>query len=172
MKVQEVMSTEVQACSPNDTLNRAAQIMWERDCGAVPVVDDDLRVVGMLTDRDVCMSAYTTGLPLSQIPVSTASAKAVYLCKASDSVQVAENVMRLAQVRRIPVVDDDGRLCGLLTLADLARHVHRCGRRADGLSYESVALTLAAVSHAPAEHGQIFAGDASQLKRTAGTAAA
>jgi CBS-domain-containing membrane protein len=125
--------------------------MWEADCGVVPVIDAESRVVGMITDRDVCMAAYTQGKPLWQIPVSSACSQKVYACKLNDSLQTAENLMRVAQVRRLPVVDEDGQLWGLVSLGDLAQHVHRGGGSPDGLSYASIALTLAAISQFPAE---------------------
>ena len=151
MKVQELMSTDIATCSPNDMLNHAAQIMWEHDCGAVPVVDAESHVVGMLTDRDICMAAYTTGKPLWEISVSSACAHAVLSCKLNDSIKTAENVMRNAQVRRLPVVDEEGKLYGMLSLGDLAIHVHKPRLRANGLSYESIAMTLAAISEPAAE---------------------
>ena len=152
MNVQELMSTDVKSCHMNDPLDRAAQIMWEHDCGAVPVLDDDSRVVGMLTDRDICMASYTQGRLLARIPVSSACAHAVHSCKMTDSLQTAENIMRMAQVRRIPVVDDEGKLRGMLSLGDLALHLHRPGRKTDGLSYQSVAQTLAAISKPPVQN--------------------
>lgn len=153
MKVQDVMSYDVVACRAEESVNRAVQIMWEHDCGAVPVVDSEDRVVGMLTDRDVCVAAYTRGKPLWDIPVSIACSRALYSCQPDDTLQSAENVMRIAQVRRLPVVDGEGKLKGVLSLGDLATHVHRAGRGADGLSYQSVALTLAAISQPPSGSG-------------------
>ena len=149
MNVQEIMSTDVESCQLDEPLDRAAQVMWEHDCGVVPIIDDDSRVVGMLTDRDICMAAYTQGRRLSRISVSSACAHAVHSCKMTDSPQTAENIMRMAQVRRIPVVDDEGKLRGILSIADLALHLHRPGRKTDGLSYQSVAQTLAAISQPP-----------------------
>src|SRR5260370_37373881 len=72
MKVAELMVGEVTACSPDDALNRAAQIMWENDCGSVPVVDRAARLIAMLTDRDICMAAYTRGGGLENIKGSAA----------------------------------------------------------------------------------------------------
>jgi CBS domain-containing protein len=151
MKVEEIMSTRVETCRVSDTVERAAQIMWEADCGVVPVIDADSHVVGVITDRDVCMAAYTQGKPLWQIPVSSVCSHKIYACKLNDSLQTAENIMRVAQVRRVPVVDDEGKLWGLVSLGDLAQHVHRGGGSPDGLSYASVALTLAAISQPAAE---------------------
>jgi predicted transcriptional regulator len=72
MKVEQVMKQAVQACRRGDALNTAAQIMWEHDCGCVPVVDTENRVIGMITDRDICMAAYTRGEPLQTLRVETA----------------------------------------------------------------------------------------------------
>jgi len=151
MNVEEMMSIRVATCREGDSLERAAQLMWDTDCGVVPVLDAESRVVGMVTDRDVCMAAYTQGKPIWQIPVTSACSRKVYACKLSDSLQTAENLMRVAQVRRLPVVDDDGQLWGLVSLGDLAQHVHRGGGSPDGLSYASIALTLAAISQPPVE---------------------
>lgn len=146
MNASELMTTDVKSCNVNDNLQRAAQIMWENDCGAVPVIDNDGRVVGIVTDRDICMSAYTQGLPLWQISVSSAMANRVHGVREDDPIEAVEQLMRRVQVRRVPVLDGEARLKGILSLNDLARHAHRSsGRKSNGLSGESVSRTLAAV---------------------------
>jgi CBS domain-containing protein len=120
MKVAELMSRPVETCRLQDSLNLAAQRMWDHDCGSVPVVDDNGIPLGMVTDRDICMAAYTQGKPLSAIAVSTAMSHAIYTCAPTDSVAAAEKLMAAKQVRRLPVVDKDGRLVGLLSLHDIA----------------------------------------------------
>ena len=75
MKVEQIMNREVKTCGPHDSLNKAAQIMWDTPCGAVPVVDEQGRPVGFLTDRDVCMAAYTQNKPLTELPVERAMAR-------------------------------------------------------------------------------------------------
>ena len=125
MKVAELMIEEVIACSPDDALNRAAQIMWENDCGCVPVVDRAARLIAMLTDRDVCMAAYTRGGTLKDIRVSAAMSSELYSCKPDDDLVVVQKMMRERQVRRIPVSDDAGRLVGILSLNDVARAIAR-----------------------------------------------
>jgi CBS-domain-containing membrane protein len=96
--------------------------MWTYDCGSLPVIDTDgaQRIVGMITDRDICMSALFKGRPLNELIVSDAMAKDVKTCRPTDSLSAAERIMRDAQIRRLPVVDNDGALVGMLTLADLA----------------------------------------------------
>ena len=80
MKVQDAMTRNVTACHENDSLNYAAQLMWECDCGAIPVLDGNDVVCGMITDRDVAMAAYTQGLALQEIPVRTAMSTVVHSC--------------------------------------------------------------------------------------------
>lgn len=149
MKIEELMTKQVQSCRAQDTLARAAQIMWEQDCGVVPVVDDEERVIGMLTDRDGFMATYTQGRRLDEVAVGSAMAHKVYACQPGDDIHMAERLMRDARIHRLPIVDPEGRLVGILALADLARHMHRADRKADdGLSTQSIALTLAAISSA------------------------
>lgn len=122
MRVEELMNKDVRACTPDDSVNEAARIMWEADCGFVPVVDPGTRaVVGVITDRDACMAAYTRGRPLAELRVRDAMSTHVRSCAPGDSLGAAESAMRAAHVRRLPVVDAAGQLQGVLSLADLAR---------------------------------------------------
>lgn len=146
MNVSDLMTTAVKSCGVHDDLQRAAQLMWEHDCGVVPVIDDDGRVVGMITDRDVCMAAYTHGQPLWQLAVTDAMAKHVHGVSETDPVEIAETLMRRVGVRRVPVLDSERHLKGILSMNDLARHAHgSVGRKANGLSGDSVVRTLAAI---------------------------
>lgn len=146
MNVSELMTRNVKSCSVNDTLQRAAQIMWENDCGIVPILDGDGRMTGVVTDRDICMAAYTQGKPLWQLPVSVAMAQKVHSIRETEALETAEALMRSARVRRVPVLDGDGRVTGMLSLNDLARHSHRSiGQKSNGLSGDSIAKTLAAI---------------------------
>lgn len=110
-----------QVCGPADSLDCAARILWEHDCGVVPVVDEKHRVVGMVTDRDVCMAAYTRGRTLGALPVHGAMAHAVARCQPDHDVEAALRIMAEAQVHRLPVVDGNDRLLGILSLTDVLR---------------------------------------------------
>jgi CBS domain-containing protein len=147
MKVEQLMSRTVRTCRRDETLNRAAQLMWETDCGCVPVVDEDGRPVGMITDRDVCMAAYTQGRPLDALPVASAMARDLRSCHATDTIVEAESIMRTAQVRRLPVVDAGGRLIGLLSLNDIVREGARVRgtRQKAAVVSDEIASTLAAI---------------------------
>jgi len=121
MKVRELMTKDVACCRPSTSLNDAAHLMWTTDCGSLPVVSDEHRVIGMVTDRDACMAAYHTGKGLKEIPVGSAMSRSVISCGPEDDISDAAGVMAQAQIRRLPVVDGAGRLTGLLTLAKIAR---------------------------------------------------
>jgi CBS-domain-containing membrane protein len=125
MQVDQIMNRNAKVCRPQDSLNKAAQIMWENSCGAVPVVDEQSRPVGFLTDRDICMAAYTQGKSLELLCVEGAMAKKVVCCKADDDLASAAHAMRQSGLRRLPVTDKEGRLVGLLSLDDLAHEAAR-----------------------------------------------
>jgi CBS domain-containing protein len=128
MHIKDLMSQPVVTCAATDHLDIPARLMWEYDCGVIPVVNDEGRLCGIVTDRDICMAAYTQGQPLPAIPVSTAMAAQVMSCHPDDTIEDAERLMRDAQIRRVPVIDAAGRPQGVLSLNDLARATAR-GRK-------------------------------------------
>jgi CBS domain-containing protein len=146
MKVAELMTRDVCTCFAHDMLSRAAQLMWEHDCGAVPVVDDGGRTIGVITDRDICMAAYTQGKRLSEIPVSVASARRTISVRPDETVDAAEATMQAAQVHRVLVLEGDDRLAGVLSVGDIARRFSQQEGGADGISADPIARTLAAIS--------------------------
>lgn len=139
MNTEQIMSRPVATCRSSDTLARAAQLMWEHDCGCVPVVNDNGQAVAMITDRDICMAAYTKGRSLSDISVAEAMSRGVFSCKGTDSLDVAHEMMRSKQVRRLPVTNAADGVVGIISLNDIAREADR--DRAAG----EVAATLNAV---------------------------
>lgn len=118
----EKLMRPAHACRASDTLNEAARLMWEFDCGAVPVVNDEGRLVGIITDRDICMAAYTRGQTLSDSTVESVMATHVTVVAPKDTLEAIIVLMKQRQVRRIPVVDE-GHLVGIVSLADIARHL-------------------------------------------------
>ncbi|HJL41287.1 MAG TPA: CBS domain-containing protein, partial [Myxococcales bacterium LLY-WYZ-16_1] len=156
MWAKEIMSRPVVTCRPGDTLNEAARLMWEHDCGALPVVDDADRIVGMITDRDICMAAYTQGAPLWALPVERSMAHKVYSCHPDTPIEEAAVSMRAQRIRRLPVVDGDEQLVGMVTLGDLARHA---GRSAWNGDRGGVAYTLATICEPTASALEARAGD-------------
>ena len=120
MDVKRLMRHRVPTCKSDDTLNTAARMMWEEGCGCVPVVNVDFRPVGILTDRDISMAAYTQGRSLHDISVDSAMARKLVCCEQGDELDHAVQLMRDNCLRRLPIVDDRGVLVGLLTLEDIA----------------------------------------------------
>lgn len=155
MKVKDVMSREPRTCTRGSSLNDAARILWESDCGIVPIVEADgsERLLGLLTDRDVCMAAYTTGLSLKEIPVDRVMATTLHACSAEDPLGTAEAIMQQQQLRRLPVVDGESRLQGIVSLADLAvvaaaDHAKKRPR----VTPRQIVLTLGAISRRRKSH--------------------
>ncbi len=120
MKVKDIMTTSACSIKSWQYLNDAAHLMWEFDCGCLPVSGEDECITGVVTDRDICMAAYTNGLPLEAMPVSTAMSAVVYSCSEQDDIEKAEDMMRHHQVRRLPVLDKKQKLKGILSLNDIA----------------------------------------------------
>ena len=142
MKIQDLMTTDLRTCRPSDDLGTAARTMWEGDLGCLPIVDEGCKLVGVITDRDLCMSALMSGAPLWALNVGEAMAKVVFSVKPGDKLRVAAELMREHQLRRLPVVDGDGVLVGLLTLGALAQ----AAAKKSALSAKDVNAVLAAVS--------------------------
>jgi CBS-domain-containing membrane protein len=155
MKVQEVMTRSTATCLAQDTLNAAARTMWERDCGSLPVVDADGRAIAMITDRDICMAAFTTGKPLHELPVSHAMSKQLVTCRAQEDVGAAAARMTKHGVRRLPVLDAAGALVGLLSLSDLANAAAKEPQRAGGATAESLRVLLGVSAHRAVEEPKV-----------------
>jgi CBS domain-containing protein len=118
MKLKEVMVRDVATCAPHATLAEAAWKMWEKDCGSLPIILDS-KVVGMITDRDVAMAVGTNDRSPRHITVREILAPEVHACHVDDDVETALELMGTAQVRRLPVVDDDETLRGVISMNDL-----------------------------------------------------
>jgi CBS domain-containing protein len=123
MKVKDVMTKEVKTCAPETDLAAAAMSMWMRDCGVLPVVDGRGQVVGMITDRDICIATGCRRRDPATILVSEVMTQQVYSCSPQNDVSEALQIMRQKQVRRLPVIDFAGKLCGVLSMNDVALKV-------------------------------------------------
>ncbi|HZJ55197.1 MAG TPA: CBS domain-containing protein [Myxococcaceae bacterium] len=145
MRVQDIMTRQLETCRADDSLWLAARKMWEHDIGALPVVGSDGRVTSVVTDRDVAMAAYLRGKPLGEVKVSEAMSRRLVTVQPADPIRIAEDRMRSEQVHRIPVVNELGSLQGMVTVNDLAHHLRTLASR-DGLEPAEIAGTLAAIS--------------------------
>ena len=119
MIVKEILTSDVKSCSADTDLATAAKIMWDGDCGAVPVVNDERNVIGMITDRDICIAATTRSASPADIRVRDVMSGEVHACALGDDVRVALNTMKEQRVRRLPVLDGQQRLAGIISMNDL-----------------------------------------------------
>lgn len=149
----DVMSPAPVWCRATDSLNVAAQLLWEHDLGALVVVDDEGRPQSMLTDRDICFAAYTQGVPLWSTHVATAMSGKLTSCTTDTPIEVVRARLQESQVRRLPVVDRDGKLAGVIGLKDLAHEASQpvAKARKRGSSPAEILQLLSRVLEAPAQ---------------------
>jgi CBS domain-containing protein len=121
MKVSALSHRTVTSCTDRDTLEQAAALLWRHGIGCLPVLGDDGRLVGMLTDRDIAMAAFHQGAPLRSIAVSSVMARDIVACHDDDDVDSVVQLLIARRLRRIPVTDADHRVVGILSLNDIAR---------------------------------------------------
>ena len=131
MRVRELMSAPVTSVRPGDSLEQAARLLWEHDCGVLPVVDSTGAVGAAITDRDICMAAYTQGKRLSEIRVREVISNKVVSCRPEESWVTVAGRMATHQVRRLPVVDGAGKLVGIVSINDLALAAQEKGHPQD-----------------------------------------
>jgi len=146
MKVKTVMVRDVVSCTPDAGMASVAWAMWKHDCGFVPVVDGAThKLLGVITDRDICMAGAFDGRSLSQIPVRASMTMDPVTCEGGDSLRDVHALMREYRIRRLPVVDEEGRLEGVLSVNDLALEAFSGRGPAASKRQRDVGRTLAAV---------------------------
>ncbi len=123
MKIESIMTKQPICCSPADTVQRVAQMMRQHDVGAIPVVSDMVskRLVGIITDRDLCISAMAEGRDPHTTPIANYFTQQVITCSPDDALETCEQKMKEHRIRRIPVVDKQNSCVGIVVQADLAR---------------------------------------------------
>ena len=147
MNVEEAMSRRVVTCRPTEGMNEVARKMWDEDLGCILVTDASMRPLGVVTDRDLCMGAYMRGRPLADIEASACMQTQVQTCHPDEAlIDVIQRLGRLT-LRRLPVVDEGGRLLGMLSLGDAARAAEgiKTARNKSDL-LQGVASALAAIT--------------------------
>ena len=119
MKVSEVMTSEVETIRADQTAQEAANFMLKADAGSIPVIDGD-RLIGMITDRDIAVRGVAKGNG-PDTPVRELMSGGLIVARIDDDVEEAARKMGEAQVRRLPVIDQEEKLCGIVSLGDLSR---------------------------------------------------
>jgi CBS domain-containing protein len=163
MKVEDVMTNDVALCHQEANLAEAVALMWNADCGSLPVVADGGRVIGILTDRDIAMAVGTRNRRPAEIPVSEVMSKDVYFCGPDDDIHAALKTMRKDRVRRLPVIDEQGTLRGIVSMNDVVLHAEKFdGRKTIELTYDDAVNTLKTICehhpHEPAKQPRAAAG--------------
>jgi CBS domain-containing protein len=146
MRVQDVMTKNVVSCKPDANLAAATALMWDHNCGQLPVVDDHGKVVSVITDRDICIALGTRNMPAAEVSVGEVICRPAVLCSPDDDLRFALRIMAAKRVRRLPVVDLGGALLGILSLDDVALQArHHGDTDRPPVSFEDVMLTLRAI---------------------------
>jgi len=126
-KCSDVMTTDLTCCTPGDTVHVVAQSMKAQDVGAVPVIDshEKKRLVGIVTDRDLALKVVAQALDSKKTTAEDVMSRKLVVCKTGDDWQMALDAMAKHQLRRIPVVDDQGRIMGIIAQADVATRIEK-----------------------------------------------
>jgi CBS domain-containing protein len=143
MNIRNLMSMPARVCTPETSVAAAAGQMWDGDCGMLPVVDDERRLLGVITDRDICMAVATRPQLASEITVGSVMTTNPSTCSPDDELADALNTMGKRHVRRLPVLDDNGELLGVVSMNDFALVAQRRPSTKSGVpSNDSVVSAL------------------------------
>ena len=121
MRVEELMTTPVITCRSDESLDDAARKMWDFDCGSIVIVNDEGKLVGILTDRDICMGALMNGSSLHRVPIHIAMSRTVHAVTLDATIKEVEHLMMDQQIRRVPVIDASRKPIGMIAVNDLVR---------------------------------------------------
>ncbi len=149
MKVKDVMVATPAYCTSNTNLGAAVEILWNHNCGILPIVDSQGKVVGVVTDRDVCIALGTRNALPGQITVGEVTSGKLHSCKPDDDIHTALAIMAQAKVRRLPVINSADKLQGILSMDDVVYHAEaRNPRQRPELVFDDVVDTLKKVYRA------------------------
>ena len=127
MRVLEIMMGTPYHCSPETNLGSATELMWVGNCGFLPVVTNDNKVMGVITDRDICIALGTRNRMAGDVTVAEVMSGKLYSCAPEDAVQTALETMRAGHVRRLPVIARNGELVGVISIDDVIVHAAQPG---------------------------------------------
>ena len=161
MRADGLMTADPAACEPENDLGSAIRSMHERRCGALPVVDAEHRVVGILTDRDIVLALGAADARPSDVSVDAVMTRTPRTCRADETVHRALDRMRANRIRRLPVIDDEERLVGLVSIDDIVLAAQNVRAGVGRVSFEQAMEALEAIC-ARSAHGRSPAGVASR----------
>jgi len=148
MRVRDVMVRNVKFCSPEANLAAVAEKFWKDGCGTLPVVEDR-RVLGIITDRDICIALGTRNQKAAEVLVKDVALPKLFYCSPEDDIHAALKTMSAQKVRRLPVIDTNGALQGILCLDDIVLFAEE---KAADLTYFDVVETMKSIC----EHGEML----------------
>ena len=150
MKVKEVMTPNAKSIWLTESLVDAAKLMWDNDCGVLPIIKDGRKVIGMITDRDICMALAMRDKNPSGVSVEEVMTGQVYAVSSEDDVEQALQTMKDHKIRRVPVLNPEGELEGILSMNDLVLHAKASkGAAAGTIKYDDVVKTYQAICEHP-----------------------
>ena len=127
MRVEAVMMRTPVCCGPETNLGAATELLWSRNCGMLPVVDAQQKVIGVITDRDLCIALGTRNQLAGEVAVGDVMSGTVYSCRPEDDIHAALDAMAQNRVRRLPVVNKEGHLEGILSMDNIVLHADAAG---------------------------------------------
>jgi len=147
MRVREVMVGTPYTCPKDANLGVATEMMWKANCGFLPVTEPGGRVCGVITDRDICMALGTRNKLAGQVKVEEVMSHRLYACLPDDEIHVALLTMREGRVRRLPVLDADKKIVGVLSMDDVLLHAEgSASGKVVELSTDEVVRTYRAIN--------------------------
>jgi CBS domain-containing protein len=147
MKVKDIMMTTSCYCRPEANLGAAAELMWNADCGFLPILSAEGKVIGVITDRDICIALGTRNCLAGELRVADAMSSKLYSCAPDDDIHTALQTMSEAKVRRLPVKTQGGALVGVLSINDLLFRAEPAGfGRTPDLSRDEIVRTLRSIA--------------------------
>ena len=150
MKVKELMTPNATAIWLTESLADAAKLMWENDCGVLPIIKDGRKVIGLITDRDVCMGSAMRDRNPSAVSVEEVMTGQVYAVGPDDNIDQALQLMQQHKIRRLPVINTEGELEGLLSMNDIVLHAKAPDAvTEDSIDYDDVIKTYQAICEHP-----------------------
>jgi len=145
MRVKDIFTEAVITCKPETNLAEAAELMWNNDCGSLPVLNEEGKVAGMLTDRHICMAMGTRNARPSDLLAGDVMETTVVTCHSLDHIRGALGIMRQAKVRRLPVLGETGALEGIVSIDDIVANIRRDHGNADAISYGEMVTALSSI---------------------------
>jgi CBS domain-containing protein len=150
MKVRDLMTTNTVSCRSETNLAAVGALMWDHDCGFIPVVDETEKVTGVITDRDICIALSTRDRQPSQITAREVTTAPPFVCSPEDDIQTALKTMSQEKLHRLPVINEAGGLVGILSMDDVVLRAETGVGKKPEISYDEVVQVFQAICAHPA----------------------